>query len=367
MRVPPEAPAGRRAWTPSRYARHRPPAPAASGRSSRTGSRRGPRLDAGARRAGRRAGAARRRTPTANPAREPRGCSGPAPEGCPGSGPRPGAEAGCSSSGGRIGRRCRRAAPCPYEGSPVRCPSGVAAWRRSPRRWSSVSAADRWHPLPGTAPRPARRPPVARSCRRPRHRVTGDPTCPDRRTAVRRCPRTPASRTRRTSPDPALPGLVGSAHRTPASRCPHSSARPARRSPAGPAPRLPGAPTPRNPARPRPQPAAGPVSAGSSGVEESRRGVLRCSCTPVSSCPGRSVVRGPSSESPAGKTAVRARIPARKGRHPGAAATGAYSPACVRVTLRVVPGRTGTSPPGRRHLPGTSPYPAVILSGSLRS
>lgn len=56
----------------------------------------------------------------------------------------------------------------------------------------------------------------------------------------------------------------------------------------------------------------------------------------------------------------RAGIPARRRR-------GAYSPACVRVTLRVVPGRTGTSPPGRGHLPGTSPYPAVILSGSLRS
>jgi hypothetical protein len=56
----------------------------------------------------------------------------------------------------------------------------------------------------------------------------------------------------------------------------------------------------------------------------------------------------------------RAGIPARRRR-------GAYSPACVRVTLRVVPGRTGTSPPGRGHLPGTSPYPAVILSGRLRS
>ncbi|MDQ0759362.1 hypothetical protein QFZ32_007449 [Streptomyces canus] len=56
----------------------------------------------------------------------------------------------------------------------------------------------------------------------------------------------------------------------------------------------------------------------------------------------------------------RAGIPARRRR-------GADSPACVRVTLRVVPGRTGTSPPGRGHLPGTSPYPAVILSGSLRS
>lgn len=55
----------------------------------------------------------------------------------------------------------------------------------------------------------------------------------------------------------------------------------------------------------------------------------------------------------------RAGIPARRRR-------GASSPACVRVTLRVVPGRTGTSPPGRGHLPGTSPYPAVILSGSLR-
>lgn len=104
---------------------------------------------------------------------------------------------------------------------------------------------------------------------------------------------------------------------------------------------------------------------GRGGIEARRASVLMH--PPFPSCPGRSVVRGPSSESPAGKTAVRARIPARKGRHPGAAATGANSPACVRVTLRVVPGRTGTSPPGRGHLPGTSPYPAVILSGSLRS
>lgn len=252
---------------------------------------------------------------------------------------------------------------------------------RSPGRRSFVSGADRWHQIPGTAPRPARRSPVARSCRRtrgapwrrrrvgPRHRGPGDPRWPDRRTPVRRSHRTPASRNRRTSPDPALPGLGGSVRRRPASRCPRSSARPARRSPARPARRLPGAPTPRTApdrARPRSPSAAGPASVGSSGVEESRRDVLRCSCTPrflMSEPFGRA---RPSSESPAGETAVRARIPARKGRHPGAAATGATSPACVRVTLRVVPGRTGTSPPGRRHLPGTSPYPAVILSGSLR-
>jgi hypothetical protein len=263
-------PSTRRTRTPSRYARHEPPAPAASGRSSRTRSRRGRRYDAGARGAESRAGAARHRTPTANP-----------PEGCPGSGPRPGAGAGCcrgtgcSSSGGRSGRRCRRGRRW-----------GAVAWRRSPCRQSFVSVADRWRPLPGTAPRPARRSPVAPERWRPvgpRHRMPGDPRCPDRRTSARRSPRTPASRTRRTSPDPAPPGLVGCARRTPASRCPRSSARPARRSPARPARRLPGAPTARtvpSRARPRPPSAAGPASVGSSGVEESRRDVLRCSCTP---------------------------------------------------------------------------------------
>lgn len=279
--------------------------------------------------------------------------------------------------------RCGVVRPRP-RGRPTRTmPHRGAVWSRSPRRRSFVSAADRWHPWPGTAPRPARRSPVACSCRRrrgatwrrrpvgQRHRVSGDPTCPDQRAPVRRSPRTPASRTRRRSPGPALPGFVGSARRTPASRCPRSFARPARRSPAGPARRLPGAPAPRtapNLARPRPPPAAGPVSAGSSGVEESRRGVLRCSCTPrfphvraVRSCAGprrsRRQERQPSGHAyPHG----RAGIPARRRR-------GANSPACVRVTLRVVPGRTGTSPPGRGHLPGTSPYPAVILSGSLRS
>ncbi|SEC08140.1 hypothetical protein SAMN05216482_2034 [Streptomyces sp. PAN_FS17] len=42
-------------------------------------------------------------------------------------------------------------------------------------------------------------------------------------------------------------------------------------------------------------------------------------------------------------------------------------PTCVRVTLRVEPARTGTSPRPRADLPGTSPYPAVIPSGRLRS
>ena len=58
---------------------------------------------------------------------------------------------------------------------------------------------------------------------------------------------------------------------------------------------------------------------------------------------------------PHGRTGIPARLPGRS------------RPPCVRVTLRLVPGRTGTSPRPLRHLPGTSPYPAVIPSGRLRS
>jgi hypothetical protein len=38
----------------------------------------------------------------------------------------------------------------------------------------------------------------------------------------------------------------------------------------------------------------------------------------------------------------------------------------VRVTLRLVAARAGTSPHPRGLLPGSSPYPAVIRSGRLR-
>jgi hypothetical protein len=105
--------------------------------------------------------------------------------------------------------------------------------------------------------------------------------------------------------------------------------------------------------------------AGRGGIEARRASVLMHPPFPqvraVLSCAGprrsRRCGRRPSGHAyPHG----RAGIPARRRR-------GANSPACVRVTLRVVPGRTGTSPPGRGHLPGTSPYPAVILSGRLRS
>lgn len=104
---------------------------------------------------------------------------------------------------------------------------------------------------------------------------------------------------------------------------------------------------------------------GRGGIEARRASVLMHPPFPhvraVRSCAGPRRSRRPGRR-PSGHAYPhgRAGIPARRRR-------GAYSPACVRVTLRVVPGRTGTSPPGRRHLPGTSPYPAVILSGSLRS
>lgn len=199
----------------------------------------------------------------------------------------------------------------------------------------------------------------------------------------------PATRRVRTSGHPcaALLGLlpVEPAEGRPALRSRASSAPLAERLPVGvlahsparlddlPPARLDGFPAPRLLGRLR----TWPVLARRRRLGRSRRGrrawrnrgaaCFGAHAPPFPSCPGRSVVRGPSSESPAGKTAVRARIPARKGGIPARRRRGANSPACVRVTLRVVPGRTGTSPPGRGHLPGTSPYPAVILSGSLRS
>lgn len=97
---------------------------------------------------------------------------------------------------------------------------------------------------------------------------------------------------------------------------------------------------------------------------------FRAHAPPVSSGPGRLLVRGPLSPTsvPARIEAVRARIPARTDRHPGAG----VRPGAERSSVRARHS-TGCSwangnqsaTPG--HLPGTSPYPAVILSGRLRS
>lgn len=128
----------------------------------------------------------------------------------------------------------------------------------------------------------------------------------------------------------------------------------------------------------RPGPA---VSVGAGGW---RRGALPCSCTPRFLVPGtpggstgRSTACGERSLRVVGPRRGRAvagpqarprlwrqprqALPVAADRHPRRGRP------CVRVTLRVDAGAAGTSPHLPRHLPGTSPYPAVIMSGRLRS
>lgn len=98
---------------------------------------------------------------------------------------------------------------------------------------------------------------------------------------------------------------------------------------------------------------------------------FRAHAPPVSSCPGRRSRTRADVRLPGGPARTRWSLrgthtrtggPAsRRGRPVGAV------PPCVRVTLRLVAGQTGTSPRPRGLLPGTSPYPAVIQSGRLRS
>ena len=73
---------------------------------------------------------------------------------------------------------------------------------------------------------------------------------------------------------------------------------------------------------------------------------FRAHAPPVSLVPGSVVV-------PGANRPARARIPARTDRHPLTRAPAVL--ACVRVTLRVVPGRTGTSPRGRGFSPERPP------------
>jgi hypothetical protein len=97
---------------------------------------------------------------------------------------------------------------------------------------------------------------------------------------------------------------------------------------------------------------------------------FRAHAPPVSSCPGRLLAHGPLSPpagpgvelEPSGHACPRGRtgVPAR--RAAGAARSSVrarHSTGCRRVN------GNQSAPPG--HLPGTSPYPAVILSGTLRS
>ncbi len=100
-----------------------------------------------------------------------------------------------------------------------------------------------------------------------------------------------------------------------------------------------------------------------------RRGALPCSCTPVSSSPGRSsssaagvsLPGGPARTRPGHRYPHDRRVipPGRPGR-PCTAVRARHSTACGAPN-----GNQSAGP--RRHLPGTSPYPAVIRSGRLRS
>jgi hypothetical protein len=152
----------------------------------------------------------------------------------------------------------------------------------------------------------------------------------------------------------------------------------------------PGPPGPPSPpdssSRPRSRAASNPPkgTAARWDVAVPGRAALPCSCTPRFLVPGPPFVRVragvllplfvyvPASTPPSPGTAQKQSrpehaYPPRRTAIPGAVERPAAFPPCVRVTLRVAPARTGTSPRPQGHLPGTSPYPAVILSGRLRS
>lgn len=108
----------------------------------------------------------------------------------------------------------------------------------------------------------------------------------------------------------------------------------------------------------------------SPGVGGWGRAALPCSCTPrflMSRARSRTRAVVPCSLPRPGRTRpTRHAYPHGRVVIPASVRPGT-PPTCVRVTLRVDPGRTGTSPGPGVHLPGTSPYPAVILHGRLRS
>lgn len=100
-----------------------------------------------------------------------------------------------------------------------------------------------------------------------------------------------------------------------------------------------------------------PAGAGAGAVGW-RRAARPCSCTPVSSRPGRLPVRGPSSLRSTARRRIcpsRTRIPVRMDRHPGAGCAAVVVPPYVRVTLRVAPAGTGTSPRARGICPERPP------------
>jgi hypothetical protein len=104
------------------------------------------------------------------------------------------------------------------------------------------------------------------------------------------------------------------------------------------------------------RPVARPV--GSRGAVGWERAALPCSCTP------RFLVPGPVSTY-AARPHI-ARIPARMDRHPAGASPRGRSDMRARHSTGC-PRRCGNQSTTAGHLPGTSPYPAVILSGRLRS
>lgn len=85
---------------------------------------------------------------------------------------------------------------------------------------------------------------------------------------------------------------------------------------------------------------------------------VRAHAPPVSSRPGRLPVRGPSSLRSTARRRIcpsRTRIPVRMDRHPGAGCAAVVVPPYVRVTLRVAPAGTGTSPRARGICPERPP------------
>lgn len=101
------------------------------------------------------------------------------------------------------------------------------------------------------------------------------------------------------------------------------------------------------------------------GVKEARRASVLMH--PPFPRPGRCVPRGPVASCPRpGTESSRAHIPVRTERHPGSDPRPARSAVRARhsTACSCTNGNQSTTP---GHLPGTSPYPAVIQSGRLRS
>ncbi len=314
--------------------------------------------------------------------------------------------------------RCPKT-PCPHQGRcPAaryarrdRCPRTSRYGRRSP--WAAVPCVSRPR-RPTTTHRVGRRRPTMRNRSRrsrslPSAAARQNPlrTVRARFPELRRTPRRPPKRGarprhHRSSAHPNYPAYQACSAQPAGSRHPAHPARPKpdrtpKQTPTGtpnrapmPNPNYPNCPSSRNAVGPsprllrRPTTARPPSSSGSWGVAVRGRAALPCSCTPRFLVPGPPFVRmragvllpllvyGPTSAPPSPGThtntkSSRARIPAAADRHPGRGrTTGGVSSVRARHSTGC-PRSNGnqSTPPG--HLPGTSPYPAVILSGRLRS